>query len=335
MRVPKQLERQFRLLKEKGFEIEPLFANFSISGKEKLLRCYVAPFLKYLPTKLRYAVTDIAKKRRNPSRKPRLIYPLDCAENRAMAESAASQERPWSGKRFVICLSHDVDNDIGWRWTETMLELDVRAGIPSTFNLLTHDNYRVDAAILRKIADAGCEVGLHGYTHDQGLSYRSRRSILKKTKRALKALEGFGVTGTRTPALSRSGRVLSVFGEAGLTYDSTFQTGSALYHSVRIPYPYYYKEHGIWEIPLTIQDDNYLRDASVTTEEMLDSIRRFIRETAAVNGIVVLNVHPHLMAPREGLYEQILSVLGEFRNDALYVTTGELCRRLEENAVEI
>jgi hypothetical protein len=334
MRVPSQLEQHFKILQEKGFDIEPLFNDFSISAKEKFLRSFVAPFLTYLPTSIRYVITDFAKKRRNPSRKPRLIYPLDCEENKAIAGSV-KKKKVWGGKQFVICLSHDVDNDIGYRWTEKMLSLDIKAGIPSTFNFLTHDNYRVSKDLISAVESSGCEAGLHGYTHDQGLSFRSRSTIIRKTSRALQSLGSLKITGTRTPALSRSREILSCFAETGLKYDSTFQTGSAIYHSVRVPYPYYYKDAGIWEIPLTIQDDNYLRDASVTTEDMLDSIRRFIRETAIVNGIVVLNIHPHLMAPREGLYEQILAMLNEFRRNALFITTGRLCEIIEESAVEI
>lgn len=336
MRVPGNLSAQYRVIMEERIDIHALFHDYSSSLKEKYLRKYVAPVLNYLPTGARYFITDIAKKLRNPSRGLRLHYPLDFPENRLIAARVGRlRSRPWWGKKAVICLSHDVDNDEGYGFLRTMASMDLEAGVPSTFNLLTHDNYAIEERDLGYLSEHGFEIGLHGYRHDQGFSFRSVPYMKRKMAKAIERLREHEVVGTRTPALSRSANFFRAAAETGLKYDSSLQIGSAIYTSVRIPYPYYYEQSGMWEIPLMIQDDNYLRDAAVPESAVMGSLRRFVEDTVALQGVMVLNVHPHLMAGRPSFYSNILKTVTGYASAAAFKTTGDVYRLAARNAVDI
>ena len=325
MRIPQNLKEHYRIIEKERIDIDGLFNDFSISSKEKYLRKYLAPLLKYFPTGMRYFITDIAKYMRNPSRKAMLNYPMDFEENRLIASMLNETLKPWWGKKAVLCLSHDVDNNIGYSFTQTMAKMNRDAGISATFNFLTHDNYTPDLQLLHHLEDMGMEIGLHGYTHDQGFAYRSKKKIQKKLTASLSLLKGIKITGMRTPALSKSKNFFSSITETKLKYDSSMQIGSDIYHSVRLPYPYYLEEYGIWEIPLMIQDDNYLRDSNTNEDEILLSIMRFINETISLNGVMVLNMHPHLMYDRKELYNKILDTVLENKNELSFATTGKIC----------
>lgn len=336
MRIPQNLSEQYRVIREAGIDVTALYeAVFSTTPVEKTLRMCAGPMLNMLPTRFRYFITDIAKRLRNPSRGLKVVYPLDFDENRKVAASLKGVgHRPWWNKRAVVCLSHDVDNDEGYAFVRGIADIDREAGIPSTFNFLTHDNYALHGHLLRTLADEGFETGLHGYTHDQGASFRRPATIRKRLDAAMSRLEGYGVMGARTPALSRGPRYFELLGEFGILYDSSLQVGSAIYPSVRLPYPFYLERFGLWELPLMVQDDNYLRDATCSEDEMLNSIRRFIRETVELNGMCVINFHPHLMASRVNLYRRAVGMMKEFENDVVFKTTGDVYALVSGNFVD-
>ncbi|MFH0976368.1 MAG: hypothetical protein V1874_11360 [Spirochaetota bacterium] len=334
MRIPANLGEHCRIITEEAIDIDRCFRDFSVAAGEKLLRYYMAPVLKYMPTGLRYAVTDIAKRLRNPSRKVNLNYPMDFIENRKIVRRLKNDLRPWWGKKAVVSISHDVDNDRGYAFVSRMAEMDHKAGIMSAFNFLTHDNYVPDKSVLEHLKGMGMEIGLHGYTHDQGFAFRSRVNMAKQLAAALSALEGLGITGIRTPALSKSRAYFAAIREAGLKYDSSMQIGSGIYQGVRLPYPYYFEEFGIWEIPLMIQDDNYLRDSATNEKDMLSSIIRFIEETIALNGVMVLNMHPHLMCDRSSLYLKVLDALSDYKKEVSFTATGMIYEYAEQQRKE-
>ncbi len=139
-----------------------------------------------------------------------------------------------------VCLSFDFDGPSLWiqrRQTTPapisrgefgavavprILKLLARHEIPSTFFIPGHtiDTYP-DAC--RMIVDHGCEVGLHGYTHEYNprLSADEEREIMERTYRQVEDLTGSPPQGYRAPSGDISARTLGLLLEYGLSYDSS------------------------------------------------------------------------------------------------------------------
>ncbi len=326
-----ELQQLFNILKESFISIDNLFTIPSTPYKEKIIRKYASPIINALPVKGRYIFTGIVKKIRNPKSKLTLNYPMTYIENQIIAKTLKIHNlRPWWNKKAVICLSHDIDNVEGYRYTKTMAEIDAKYNIQSTFNFITHD-YKIDKPFIHSIAHAGFEVGLHGYNHDQGFAFRNPKKIKTEIKMAIDALDTEEVVGYRSPALSISETLFQVLSEMNFLFDSTMQIASPFYYSVKLPYPYYFKKYDMWEIPLMVQDDNYFRDSSNSENDILGSIQHFIKDIISLNGVMTINMHPHIMTDNRKFYENFIKLIKQFSNDVAYSSTRSVIKYAKTN----
>lgn len=322
--VPINLISHFEILQQEGVDVRRLFRVPATPFQEKFIRKYATPIASRMPAKARFFSTSVMKRLRNPSQRLKLRYPLDFDEDRRITgKIKALDQKPWWGKRAVICLCHDVDSAAGHNHLSVMATQDLKVGVAATYNFLTHADYVLDRQLMSDLSEAGCEIGLHGYDHDQGFAFRDQRTIECCLKESLEVLAEFDVRGYRSPALSVSENLFGALAGAGLQYDSSLQVASPFYPSVRLAYPVFLEEFGIWEMPLMVQDDNYLRDTRCSTDEILLSLTRFVEETIAINGVFVFNVHPHNMVERQGLYREMLLLLKSFDGAAIK-TMGEV-----------
>ena len=139
-----------------------------------------------------------------------------------------------------VCLSFDFDGPSLWIQrgqttpapisrgefgavaTPRILKLLAKHGIASTFFVPGHtiDTYP-DAC--RMIVDHGCEVGLHGYTHEYNarLGPDEERSIMERTFRQVEELTGAPPRGYRAPSGDISASTLELLLEYELSYDSS------------------------------------------------------------------------------------------------------------------
>lgn len=71
---------------------------------------------------------------------------------------------------------------------------------------------------IRKIIDAGHEIGLHGYTHEfvSTLSEKQQRDVLEKSMQALTNIVGKKPRGWTAPAWSTSKEIVGLLEEAGI-----------------------------------------------------------------------------------------------------------------------
>jgi hypothetical protein len=319
--VPKNLQQHFDILQQRKIALHEMFVVTPTPMMAKILRKHVAPFVNMFPLRFRFALTNMMKKFRNPRGELTLRYLSDAQEYQAIRHAICHlQASPWWQKKAVICVSHDVDNLEGYQFVGDMAELDAKYDIRSTFNFLTHD-YVLDSRLIESLAQQGFEIGLHGRIHDQGLAFRRKSTILRQLKHARNILGAEKIVGFRSPALSISHQLLGALGELNFLYDSTMQIASPFYHSVRFPYPFYLPSPGIWEVPLMVQDDNYLRDTHTPEPDILESIERFIHDVIAINGVLVINMHPHLMNTRKPFYERFLQHIRRFQSDVAYCST--------------
>lgn len=146
--------------------------------------------------------------------------------------------------------------------TERMLELFQAHGARATWFTLGEvaDAY---PALIRKLADAGQEIGVHGYHHHlvYTLTESAFREAIRRAKDALEQAGGQAVLGYRAPAFSIDARVpwaLDVLAELGFRYDSSvFPFRGRRYGDPRAPLTLYARptRHGpLMEVPLTVVD---------------------------------------------------------------------------------
>lgn len=139
-----------------------------------------------------------------------------------------------------VCLSFDFDGPSLWIQrgqtspapisrgefgavaTPRILKLLARHDIPSTFFIPGHtmDTY---PEACQAVVDHGCEVGLHGYTHEYNprLSADQERSIMERTYRQVEQLTGTPPAGYRAPSGDVNARTLDLLLEYELSYDSS------------------------------------------------------------------------------------------------------------------
>lgn len=147
------------------------------------------------------------------------------------------------GKKISVCLSFDFDaisiwvgpkktrspnlisrGEFGGRvGAERMLRLLTDEGVPSTWFMPGHT---IDTfpEICREIADAGHEVGYHGYCHEGPTSKRpleEERDILLRSIECIERISGQAPVGQRLPGGNLGERWTKLLMEHGFKYDSS------------------------------------------------------------------------------------------------------------------
>jgi peptidoglycan/xylan/chitin deacetylase (PgdA/CDA1 family) len=300
--------------KDNSFFENVLDSN-TIDCTEVLIRRLTHKTVKYLKENNRYGILDSIKRIRQLFRKD-LIEIGHCRFVQLDLELRQRLSLPtinWNGYQGVICLSHDIDSRQDYGYIREVYRLNKKYHLVSGFNFLTNWGYAIDKALLSELNDNGFEVGLHGYTHDIAVGFRPAERIKRELSLALKSLD-FPVKGYRAPAFAVSKRLLMVLRELGIKYDSSMKTISCYSpQSAEVFYPYRYPAVGIWEVPLTIQDDRVFRDLHLSNEEALGVIKELTARIVNMGGVCVINNHPALIQKKGYYYEQLLEWLSGFK----------------------
>ncbi|MFA5089665.1 MAG: polysaccharide deacetylase family protein [Candidatus Omnitrophota bacterium] len=294
---------------------ENILDSNTIDFKEALVRRFTHKLVKYLKEKNRYGILNSIKRMRQLFRKE-LIEISDCRFMQLDKELRTRLALPtidWNGHKGAVCLSHDIDSRQDYQYIPEVYRLNKKYNLVSGFNFLTNWGYCIDKTLLSELNDNGFEIGLHGYTHDIAVGFRSQERIKRELSLAFQSL-GFPVEGYRAPAFAVSKRLLAVLRELGIKYDSSMKTISCYSpQSAEVFYPYRYPGVGIWEVPLTIQDDRVFRDLHLSNEEALGVIKELTARIVNMGGVCVINNHPVLIQRRRYYYEQLLEWLSGFK----------------------
>lgn len=143
------------------------------------------------------------------------------------------------------------------RNTQWLLDAMARAGVHGTFYLLGNVA-RTYPTLIRRIADAGHELGVHGdehlYIYD--LAPRTFRRELAVAIDAIEQAGGQKVEGHRATAFSivrETSWALDVIADLGLRYDSSiFPMQGRRYGIPDAPLQVHQLDSGLWEIPMTV-----------------------------------------------------------------------------------
>lgn len=223
------------------------------------------------------------------------------------------------GRRFAFVLTHDVETAAGLEAIESILALEARYGMRSAWFLVGAD-YVVDAALLDRLRDAGCEVGLHGLHHN-GDMFAGEDRFRAALPLIADALARWGAVGFRSPATRRNGAWMR---DLGCLYDSSFpdddpfepQPGGA-----GTVLPFFLGD--VVELPITLPQDHTLVEIlGLAPGPVWTAKADWI---AARGGLVNVIVHPDYTrgARRLADYEHLLAHLAA-RTDAWHALPREV-----------
>jgi peptidoglycan/xylan/chitin deacetylase (PgdA/CDA1 family) len=191
--------------------------------------------------------------------------------------------------------------------------------IPAVAGLLHPDD-------VRRIADAGHEIGLHGWIHEWNseLPEADERELLLRSADALERLAGARPVGMRTPSWDFSAATLPIARELGLLYDSSLMADDDCYELLLEGAP-----SGVVELPVEwIRDDapyltmhraGALRPYTPPSA-LLEIFRAELDAACAERGVFQLTLHPHLIGHRSriGILERLLE---DLRGRSVWVAT--------------
>jgi peptidoglycan/xylan/chitin deacetylase (PgdA/CDA1 family) len=144
-------------------------------------------------------------------------------------------------KDIQICLGVDVDAVSGWLGSyggqdspndiqrgmfagevgsPRLVRLFDKLGVPSTWFIPGH-SIETFPREMKMVADAGHEIGAHGYSHENpiALNAQQERDVLEKTIKLVEELSGEAPRGYVAPWWEMSERTASLLIENGFTYD--------------------------------------------------------------------------------------------------------------------
>jgi peptidoglycan/xylan/chitin deacetylase (PgdA/CDA1 family) len=230
------------------------------------------------------------------------------------------------GAGFAVALSFDCDHEtfelgMGRRaigrlaWGEygrrvgvpRILETLGRHGVPASF-FMPAVCALIDPDETRRIVDAGHEIGLHGWIHENNslLDETTERDLILRARDTLEQAAGQAPVGFRSANWDLSEHTIPLVAELGLSYDSSLMADDECYE-LEVDG----KATGVVEIPVEwIRDDAvYLmfnrQPATrpwLSPQEVFDIFRLELEAAAAEGGLFQLVLHPFVIGYRSRIW---------------------------------
>jgi hypothetical protein len=210
-------------------------------------------------------------------------------------------------------MTHDVEGPAGARFSDALMDLDGRYGIPSSFQVVP-DAPRTPRGATRELVERlksrGFEVNVHDLTHD-GRLFRERERFLRHAATINARGREFGSRGFRSGAMYRRQDWLAAL---DISYDMSVPNVAHLEPQrggCCTVMPYFIGH--VLEIPLTAAQDYTVFHVlgEYSTQLWRDQIDRILAE----NGLLSFIAHPdYLVEPRAtAVYEELLTLLDGLR----------------------
>ena len=237
---------------------------------------------------------QISIRRAIAARKRKLVratWPIDPA--------SAEPPRGWSGwpesRDFALVLYHDIDSLKGLKQSLKLMEIDRQQGFRSAFNFVPED-YPTPSHVIRSLAEAGFEVGVHGLKHD-GKLFRNPMGFCEKVPRINDYLKRWGAVGFSSPSMLHN---LNWIAELDIEYScSTFATDpfEPQPEGVGSIFPFVASNDSgtrtYVELPYTLPQDHGL--FVILREKDIRIWKQKLDWIAEKGGMAALNTHPDYM----------------------------------------
>jgi hypothetical protein len=239
---------------------------------------------------------------------------LAVAVTAALREHAGDIPFIWfwpDGHDACAIMTHDVETAAGRDFCGTLMDMEERVGITSSFEVVPERRYEVTETYLSSIRARGCEICLHGLNHD-GRLFSTKEILIERAKKINEYAVRFGAIGFRSPVMYRN---VDWFKYFDFKYDMSMpnvahldpQRGGCC--SV-MPY----SVGDLLELPLTTTQDyplfhNLERYDMALWNQQIEVILQ-------KHGLISFIMHPDYTVPlrAQDLYRQLLGHLAELRD---------------------
>jgi hypothetical protein len=277
----------------------------------------------FLPTSVRKHLQRMAL--RGWDQTPFPGWPIDQTVDRLLDQIMGLALRANPGERipfiwfwpdgFSGCavMTHDVETTAGRDFCSSLMDLDDRFGIKSSFQLIPEGRYEISDAFLNNLRKRGFEVNVHDFNHDGDL-FRDRQQFLQRVTRINEYGKKFQAQGYRSGVLYRN---LDWYDSFDYSYDMSVpnvghldpQPGGCCTTK-----PYFIGK--ILEIPVVATQDYTL--FHILRQYSTDLWEQQIELILEQNGLISFIVHPDYLLdkPAREVYTALLSLLAYLRKES-------------------
>jgi peptidoglycan/xylan/chitin deacetylase (PgdA/CDA1 family) len=217
----------------------------------------------------------------------------------------------WPKKKFAFSVTHDCDTLSSFKNIESIRDIEKKYNINSSWNIVSN-RYKIDDKTIKQLKYQHCEIGLHGYNHDNKLAFLSRKEIKKRLSKASKIISKYNITGFRSPSLLRNKRFLDTLSEHfeydSSTCDTDLHSPVAMRSGTCTIFPFFIR--GMTEIPITMPQDYRLMRMNRTKIQIFNIWKEKIDFIEKAGGCATLLTHPdsHIFGSDKYLdvYDKIL-----------------------------
>lgn len=207
-----------------------------------------------------------------------------------------------------VLMTHDVEHEPGRAFCGSLMDLDERHGIKSSFQVVPEERYEVSEAFLESIRSRGFELNVHDLNHD-GHLFESHELFLERAKKINGYAMQWRTEGFRAGGMYRNAEWSDAF---HFDYDMSFPSAAHLEPQrggccTIMPYI----ANGLVEIPLTTTQDYSL--FHILDQFSIDLWVDELKNLASINGLASFIVHPdYVIEDREQrVYEDLLKFISE------------------------
>lgn len=211
------------------------------------------------------------------------------------------------GRRYAVCLSHDIDTAEGLRAVERIAREEERRGWRSAWNFVGL-GYEKPDALLRRLADAGHEIGLHGDTHDNTLAYEPPARIRARLDRCADFVARWNIRGFRSPSLCRTPALMEALAER-FDWDSSVPDSEEGGGCASV-FPF--RCGRLVELPLTVPMDASLLFQGLDARRIVRLWKAKVDWIRQVGGLAMVTTHPE---PVLGGHARLVDAYARFLDD--------------------
>jgi hypothetical protein len=237
-----------------------------------------------------------------------------CAELMSLCVEAGGGQRVpfvwfWPDEyQGCVLVTHDIEEERGLGFCRTLMDLDERFRVRSSFQVVPEERYPVSEAFLDEIRARGFELNVHDLNHD-GHLFESHEIFLERAKKINDYSKKWGTEGFRSGGMYRNAE----WNEAlQVSYDMSFPSSAHLepqWGGSCSVMPYFLG--GLVELPLTTTQDYSL--FHILGQYSLDLWKAEMDCIVSSHGLASFIIHPDYVIEDRArrVYERLLEFLTE------------------------